>query len=410
MIPTSFDAIKQEDIDALVTNAAAEGRRLEYKEKLPDNTDAGTKEFLADASSFANADGGDLLFGIPEKIIDGKTTGTPASAEGLSGINKDAEILRLEQILRTGIDPRVPGIKIKAIDGFIVGPIIILRIPKSWAYPHIVTYKNRSRFYSRTSAGKYQLDVREIRDAFDISSNLKSRIEAFRTDRLTRIEAGQTPAPLLTGPSCILHFYPLNSAMRPGIDDLAVRAFSYSTIQPFYSPLATQRFNLDGFIAFPLIGATTPAYVQVFRYGPIESVFVCKMEELSGGNMEPDRQRAKRGKIIDALMLEGMVRHGLHHFLQVYKKSDMAPPVVFMMSLVRVKDMEIGVNSKWRDYDETSPFDRDIVTFPETIIDSFDVPVDDVLKPIFTICVAGCRSQDQPKLRHCGKVESETGE
>ena len=38
-----------------------------YKQKFPTNSDVDRKEFLADISSFANASGGDLVFGITEE-------------------------------------------------------------------------------------------------------------------------------------------------------------------------------------------------------------------------------------------------------------------------------------------------------------------------------------------------------
>ena len=67
MIPRDFDAITKADIEALVANAVAEGRALEYKQQLPGNGDEDKKEFLADVSSFANAGGGDIVFGVVEK-------------------------------------------------------------------------------------------------------------------------------------------------------------------------------------------------------------------------------------------------------------------------------------------------------------------------------------------------------
>lgn len=39
---------------------------LDYKRDLPGDKDAEKKEFLADVTSFANAGGGDIVFGIVE--------------------------------------------------------------------------------------------------------------------------------------------------------------------------------------------------------------------------------------------------------------------------------------------------------------------------------------------------------
>ena len=166
MIPKRFEDISKADIDALVANGVAEGRTIDYKRTLPGGTDEEKREFLADVSSFANAAGGDIIYGVEED------KGVPTSANGLPGIDPDKEILRLDSCIRTGIDPRVPAVQIKAVVGFPAGPVMVLRVPKSWSSPHMVTFKNSSRFFSRTNAGKFQMDVTEIRSAFALSEEL----------------------------------------------------------------------------------------------------------------------------------------------------------------------------------------------------------------------------------------------
>jgi predicted HTH transcriptional regulator len=66
MIGKSIDAITKPDIDLLLTTALAQGRTLDYKLTLPGGADDETREFLADVSSFANAMGGDIVYGIAE--------------------------------------------------------------------------------------------------------------------------------------------------------------------------------------------------------------------------------------------------------------------------------------------------------------------------------------------------------
>src|SRR5438132_13352642 len=108
MIEKEFGAITKEDIDALGTNGVSEGRTIEYKERLPGGSDEDTREFLADVSSFANAGGGDLIYGIREqRDKDGKTTGIPGAAVGLAGINADVQARRFENVIRDGLDPRI---------------------------------------------------------------------------------------------------------------------------------------------------------------------------------------------------------------------------------------------------------------------------------------------------------------
>jgi hypothetical protein len=101
-----------------------------------------------------------MIFGITdERDTNGKSTGLPGSADGLSLMNVSEAIARLENLVRDGLDPRIQGIQWQQVEGFQKGSILIIRIPKSWTGPHMVTAGGVSRFYSRNSTGKYPLDV-----------------------------------------------------------------------------------------------------------------------------------------------------------------------------------------------------------------------------------------------------------
>ena len=54
MISKTISEITKDDLAALVSGRVAEGRTIDYKRELPGNSDGDKKEFLADASSFAN--------------------------------------------------------------------------------------------------------------------------------------------------------------------------------------------------------------------------------------------------------------------------------------------------------------------------------------------------------------------
>ncbi len=165
-----LESVEESDLQDLLKNQVAESKILDYKETLPGNSGNDKKEFLFDVSSFANAAGGHLVYGIKED------DGVPVEICGLQDINPDEEILRMESMIRDGINPRIPGISIRSIPFDSSNCVIVIRIPKSWASPHMVTFKGSSKFYSRNSAGKYQLDVSEIRSAFLLSETIAERI------------------------------------------------------------------------------------------------------------------------------------------------------------------------------------------------------------------------------------------
>ncbi|MDV3348326.1 ATP-binding protein [Leptothoe sp. LEGE 181152] len=160
MIFKNIELIESSDIQVLVDNEVPEGKQLDYKKKLPANSDGDKKEFLADIVSFANTSGGDIIYGVSETANDTNSDIEIAyQVSGLGAINFDDEILRLDNILRDGISPRIVGIQIRGIKTNEADPkVIIIRIPKSWNSPHMVIYKSKSRFHARNNAGKYHMD------------------------------------------------------------------------------------------------------------------------------------------------------------------------------------------------------------------------------------------------------------
>jgi hypothetical protein len=285
MINKRFDLIGKSDIDALITNGVCEGKTLDYKQMLPTSSSDDRKEFLSDIASFANAMGGDILFGVPEKRTpDGKKTGLPEAVTGINLSSSDEEIRRLDQMIRTGLDPKL-SVQIRAIDGFPDGPVILVRIPKSWASPHMVA-TGESRFYSRNNAGKYPLDVREVRSAFALSESLPEKVRRFRDDRLSRIAATDTPAPLEEGAKTILHVLPI-SALEPAAN-VDVEKQMEANIEPLYSSGWSSRYNLDGVLTYSTTAkGMCHSYAQFFRTGAIETVETLLLRVLDGKRFIP---------------------------------------------------------------------------------------------------------------------------
>ena len=73
MILRDIDSLTKADIENLISNQVTESKQLEYKRDLPDRIDSAKKEFLADVSSFANASGGDIIFGLEAELDDGSS-------------------------------------------------------------------------------------------------------------------------------------------------------------------------------------------------------------------------------------------------------------------------------------------------------------------------------------------------
>src|SRR3972149_8087710 len=201
MINRNIEEITKDDLLALINNEVLERKTLEYKKSLPGNSDSDKKEFLADITSFANASGGDLIFGM----VQDSATGIPKVLEGMNVTNADEEKTRLDNLIRTGIQPRLPSVQIGTIPLENSKMAIIIRTQKSWISPHRVILGVHDKFYSRNSSGKYPLDVGELRIAFNLSETTTERIRNFRLDRISKILANETPVPLYDNPKIVLH-------------------------------------------------------------------------------------------------------------------------------------------------------------------------------------------------------------
>ncbi len=210
VIAKTLEAITWADIEQLAIKQTSEGRRLEFKLELPSGRDADTKELLADLTSFANSDGGDLIIGIRDE------GGTAGEIVGIDARLVDGAVLRLDNIARDGVDPRLAGLRIHSV---VNGDraVLIIRVPASFAAPHRVTYKGTSRFYARNSRGKFEMDTHELRQAFVASEEAPRRLRDLH-ERTQHAAAGENmPAKLVEGPSVLVTVAPI-SILREKVD------------------------------------------------------------------------------------------------------------------------------------------------------------------------------------------------
>jgi predicted HTH transcriptional regulator len=153
-----LDQIDEAQLQSLIRGQAVETRDIEYKRDTYGNRDSDAGEFLADVSSFANTSGGDIIIGMAAKA------GVPSNIVPMAVEAADGEKLRLESIARSGLQPRIFGLDFSAVpvNG---GAVIIVRVPRSYNAPHRLIRQGTGnhRFYARSSAGKYEPNVDELR-------------------------------------------------------------------------------------------------------------------------------------------------------------------------------------------------------------------------------------------------------
>jgi hypothetical protein len=366
-----IEEITEADLASLIDAGTPELKTLDYKQSLPGHSDDDRKEFLADISSFANSAGGHLIFGMRADA------GVPVE---LTGVDEegDGAILRLESSIRDGIDPRIAGIHSTSITLANSRAAILIRIPKSFASPHIVRFKNTSRFYSRASNGKYQLDVHEIRAAFLGSETTAERMRTFRLDRVSRIRARETAIPLRAGPCTALHIVPLSafgSGTRYDVIALKAKTAIYQALAPLFLDSANySRINFDGLLVYDVDhNKSSAGFSQLYRSGIIET---------SDATLISSAESHGRGKIISGLAFEVRLFSSIGRLLPVLKSLGVDPPLVLMLALIDVRGYTMITHDYFGAFGGGAPVDREVLVPHEVLIDAYCVDVPLVMKPL----------------------------
>jgi hypothetical protein len=259
--------INEGRLNALISGGAPESRYIEYKRQTYGNAHSEYSEFLADISSFANTAGGDVVIGMDAR------DGIPTTVHPLT-IPMDAEILRLEQVARGGLQPRLVNIEFHAV-AVSGGSILIIRVPRSFTPPHRVIRQGSGRFWARSNAGKYEPDINELRSLFLAGPQLAERVRDFRRDRIAKLAAGHGPVQLMERGTLILHIIPLAAFDTPTTLALQPIERDFHLFVPIGSTTANvTRVNFEGVLKTSNADPTSQqrAYTQIYRSGIIESV------------------------------------------------------------------------------------------------------------------------------------------
>jgi len=368
MIAKPLNEVKIADLQALLGNVR-EGKMIEFKREMPARTPDEKIKFLAAVSSLANTAGGDLMVGI--EAVDGL-------AQVISGIefsNIDAEKLRLEQLLATLIEPRLPRVDMEAVDAGGNRYVMLVRVPRSWIGPHRVVPNDK--FYGRNSGGKYPLDVGELRTAFVLSETAAERIRAFRSDRLIKIAAGDTPVPMHPGARMAIHAVPVSTFAAARTLDI-VQEMGRGHVMPIppgrMGHPNEYRPNLDGLVIFtnPGAGQLAGGYAQVFRSGAVEGVDVLHIDDQTDA------------PYLLGMTFESTAVSAIENYVTFVKSLGLGYPIVIFVSFCGMAGChlrtptEIGVG-----YYNAGPLTQDVIPLPEINLESDTQDVSDMLRPVF---------------------------
>jgi len=363
MIHKKLDEIDCTDVQSLVADGIRESRTIEYKQQLPGNSDSDKIHFLAEVSAFANTDGGDVIYGIKDE------KGLPKSFAGIQLDNADAELLRLEQLIRNGLDPKIQNIRLRAVPCADKAAIII-RVPKSFEAPHRVSLKDHAKFYARNSAGKFPMDTSELRSAFLSSEALPERIRLFRERRIYDLRSREGLPVLLEGKGLTcLHIFPLVSfTSQIKLPIFEQRGANIFAINPPGASYWDYQFNLEGIVTFS--GARNQpnrGYTQLYRNGSIEAVEVLAWDG--------DK------KYIPSVAYEESAIRLVSSAFNIYRKYEIEAPIIICLSFVDIFDFRLAVSRGMNSQEVASTCAE--ILIPEIRIIDLEQPVHQSLRPLF---------------------------
>lgn len=375
-----LDIIDKAYIENLIRTKIGEAKTVEYKQELYKDTNDGKEELLADISSFANASGGTIFFGIKEERDEtGKKTSKPEIVTPITGDNNPGDIIgKYSQLIQHYISPRLL-VDIKAIHGWGENGkdyVLCIQIPKSFRSPHMVHVKDtRQYFFSRNSYGKYPLDVDQIRMAFLTSDSQAERIKRFREDRISQIVADETPVLLSSPQRLILHLIPIPSFFNNEQIDLSDTSLVSRLFVPFRGSASACHHNIDGFVVY--YGSSNKAftYSQVYFNGAIEAA--CSLDQII------------RSAKCSGIFIENIVKGAINKYIISYRELNIVPPVLISLSMLGCEGVHICANEE----DmiplegiiyESRPVDRNIAIFPDVLLEAWDsIELTTLLKPIY---------------------------
>jgi hypothetical protein len=371
-----LNEIDESDLIQLIESKIREDKYWDYKREQIGKSDGDKKEFLQDICSFANASGGHIILGIEEGK--GQERGLPKNLVGLN-VNADEEIARLQSIILSGIEPRIPGLELMPVEleSKPINPkpiAIVIRIPISISLPHMVKYQGHHTFYSRSANGKYPLEVSELRNLFAQSITAMEQIRNFRQERIKKILAGETPAPIKSSAKVIVHIVPFSRQdfIKKGID-IKTLVSEGNWFEPMTMTSHNQRFNLDGHVTDFQVAINDEigisAYTQLFRDGSIEAVW------------NDPFVRHHNEKKIGHLFLEDVVIDYVEYCLRKMNSIGIEPPICIMLSLMGVSEYRLTTHSGFL----TNKFERDNIMIPELMTETLDIDVPTELKPLWDI-------------------------
>jgi hypothetical protein len=361
LLPSDLTTVDARLITELCEQSCPESQTLDFKRDLPGKDAKGRSELAKDVCAFANAKGGDLVFGILEK------DGCAFRPAPITGETADAAMRRIRQTIEARVEPRLPGLDLQPVllEG---GYVLICRVPPSLSGPHGFEEDGGWRFVVRSTTHTADMKYEQLRQSFDRGSSLIEKMEQFRAQRIANILSGTIWRPVVGGPICVVHLVPLEAVTETASVDVRALKRDYMRLMfPDWGGAAPS-LNLDGLVVHHggRVGESA-AHVQVFRSGAFEAV-------RTGGAIRADE------KIMPSLTLSSFYRDAINKFIHEARLLGIGGAAAASIALLRVTDYSFVYSGPYN-FPEKAIADRDNLILSPTWIERVETdPTEPVIQ------------------------------
>jgi hypothetical protein len=368
MLQQKAEHVTAETLERLVADRRSESRTLEFKAKLPGNSDAEIKEFLKDVAAMANSAGGDIIYGV------GEADGVADSVQPEAAESADNVVRRLSQRLDDCIEPRLHGCRLIPVDvedGF----ALVIRIPQSLIGPHRTTYKGQERFPIRNDVNTNDMSYDQLRTAFDRSASLAERARQFREKRVDLVLGAEVGTKLVGGGSVLVHVLPLQAMAGTTQIDVRDAYKRFGELVPDGWNISSRTMNLDGVLVFDNEGGRgVYNYVQLYRSGAME--YYC-------GSINTSDQNGRQ--LIPSAHVAEFVRNAIRKGLAIPRAFGVSGGAFVAVSVLGVEGRSIYQGRMFA-MTSKAKADRANLVLPEHWVEDIsDFELDDVARPILDV-------------------------
>lgn len=348
MLPVQLTEADEALLTRVCIERWPESMTLEFKRDLLGGSDKDKAELCKDVAAMANADGGDIIFGIDED------NGVASALAPIAAEPSDSAKRRLGQILAANIEPRINGLHLQeiAING---GYALLVRVPASFDGPH----RFNNRFVSRTGTHTVDLTYDQLRNAFGRGATLEASAKAFIAERRAALRRGETWANRAGLPTCMAHLVPLSCFTGRSRPDIYAVEQRYDDLRFSEWTSVNRWLNLDGVLVFPGGPDTRVTYTQAFRNGAFEAVrYADALHTPQPGQ-----------RLIWARLITKYFREALLTLTRAAKAQGASGPAVFSISLHEVRGYTWYV-SQYYNLNSNPVADRDDLLLPDVWIEN----------------------------------------